>query len=374
MVVVLRTRIARLVIVLAAGLLPRFVEEFVAVAAVVEKVARRQVHVIAPAPRIAVIDPHRLYGRDAVHRPDQEASYAASAAAAHSAAFGRAAPGIDHTENILEGEVLLVQVVGQSDDGDAAVPLENIHVASGRIVGRIAVSGIELTELSATLPFGGDDVQRLVALAVVESRELRLIAQLVEYLHALDHFGRQVLDRGAHVVAEKLLAVHKDLLDLFALRLHRTVGGDHDTRHLGQQALGIGIHGHLEGRGVVHHRIALLRSAHGGSFQHHGIDPVVGKPQSDLTEFHLRRIHLHPLLQFGVTEKRHPHGVFAVGHRADCEPTVHPAHRVFRQTAADCEHLHDRSRQRFAVGRIHDRSRNAPRGGGIRLYRPQQRP
>ena len=256
-VVILRTGSARLVVVLAARVLPRLVHEFVPVLAVVEEIACRHLHVVTPAPRIAVIDAYGLNGRYTVHRTDKETAHASSPAA-HSAAAGRTAARIDHTENILEREILLIQVVGKTDDGDTAVTLENVHVAARSIILRITVCGIEFTELPAALALRSDDIQRLVALTVVESGELRLVAQFVEYLDVLHYFGRKILYRRTHVITEKLLAVHEHLLNLFALCLHRTVRGNHDTRHLCQQALCIGIRSHLERRRVVHHRIAFL--------------------------------------------------------------------------------------------------------------------
>ena len=50
----------------------------------------------------------------------------------------------------------------------------------------VAVAGIDLTEYALTHTCAGDQIQRLVAVAIVATRELGLIAELVEDLDRLD--------------------------------------------------------------------------------------------------------------------------------------------------------------------------------------------
>jgi hypothetical protein len=69
----------------------------------------------------------------------------------------------------------------------------------------------------------GDDVESLVTLAVVHARELGLVAQLVEYLDAIDSLGWQRLDSGAYILAKELLAIDKNLLDSLTLSLYRAI-------------------------------------------------------------------------------------------------------------------------------------------------------
>ena len=82
----------------------------------------------------------------------------------------------------------------------------------------------------------GDDVERLITLAVVHAREFGGIAQFVVDLNAVDGLCRQRLDGRRHVLAEEFLAVDEDLFDRLALCLDRTVAHG-DARHLLQQAL-----------------------------------------------------------------------------------------------------------------------------------------
>ena len=103
----------------------------------------------------------------------------------------------------------------------------------------------------------GNDVDGLVALAVIHTGEFSLVAQLVIHLDLVDRLGGQRLYGRGDILAEKLLAVDENLLNGFALGLQRTVG-DGYARHLLQQGLDIGIVGHLEGSGIVANRITLL--------------------------------------------------------------------------------------------------------------------
>ena len=116
-----------------------------------------------------------------------------------------------------------------------------------------------------------DDVDGLVSLAVIHTRELGIVAQLVVYLDALHGLRRQRLDCRRYILAEELLAVDEDLLDLLALSLDRAVG-DGYARHLLQQSLHIGVGRNLEGIGIIAHRIALLRGAYGLDLLNDGLD------------------------------------------------------------------------------------------------------
>ena len=103
-----------------------------------------------------------------------------------------------------------------------------------------------------------DDVYGLVSLAIVHTRELGIVRQFVEYLDAIYGLRWQRVKRRRDILAEELLTVDEDLLHLLALSLHRAVRYGY-TWHLLQQALDVGIGGHLKCCRVVCYRIAILR-------------------------------------------------------------------------------------------------------------------
>ena len=337
----------------------------VAVGVVVEEVAGRHLHTVALAPRIAEVKAHRLDRRDTVQRTHHVTADAAATAHPHAAASGRIAARIDNAQNILEGEILLVDVVGHADQRQPRIAAEQVDIAARRIVLRITVGSIEFAEDTPPLADVGDDVDRLVALAVVQPREFGLVAELVEDLHVLDHLGRQVLDGRANVVAEELLAVHEDLLDLLALGLNRAVGPDHHAGHLGQQGLGVGIGGYLEGRRIVHHRIALLRGTHGRNLQHHRFDGGGLDLEFQGAQIDARPVDGHRLHQLLVAEEGELHLVAAVGQVVQRKAAVDVGHLLPRRIqSAEAVHLDHRPDDRFARVAVHQHTRHPSRRSG----------
>lgn len=136
-----------------------------------------------------------------------------------------------------------VHVVGREAQGGLRLLAEEVQVAVRRAVmlrvvvrARLeSVLGVHLAEYGGFHLVVGDDVDRLVAVAVVDARKFGLIAQFVEHLHRLHRLGGQGLDGRGHVVAEKLAAVDEDLLHRLALRLD-AAAVHRDAGHLGQQA------------------------------------------------------------------------------------------------------------------------------------------
>ena len=169
------------------------------------------------------------------------------------------------SQNILEREVLLVDIIEKSKQRNAMITLKNIDIATrqifmvvdGILVIIVTVTGIELTELSLTHMFVGYDVQSLVSLAVVHTRELGLIAQFVIDFDTIDRLCGQRLDSSRYVLAEELLTIDKDLLDCLALSFNLTIV-DVDTGHLLQQTLDVRVVRHLERTRIIAHRVALL--------------------------------------------------------------------------------------------------------------------
>lgn len=187
----------------------------------VEEVAALESHLIPAAPGIRIIDAHCIYRSHAVLVTNHILSHATAETTA-------SASGITgNTQNILERKVLLIDVVKKTDQRQTAGAAEKIDVAADHIlvfgfgfrIGIVTVPGICLTEYALTHIFACDDVDRLIAFAVVHTRKLGLVAQLVVNLDPFDRFGRQRLDRRCHVLAEKLLAIDEYFLDRFALRL-----------------------------------------------------------------------------------------------------------------------------------------------------------
>jgi len=290
---VLHLRLRRL----AVGL-PR--EEALEVAAVdvglrvvvrlVEEVAAREGEFLAPL--VDVVQADAVAGRDSVHiadheipgrgasrRPGAPASAATVASASAAPATSGGSRG-DHPGQILLREVQLVDVVRQAEDRDATLVVEDIDVAVGpvAIVGAVACG--DLAEGPGAESGLGDDVDGLDLLAVVEARELGLLALLVEDLDAGDDIRRKVLQRQVDIAVEKLPAVDQHLLHLLALRLDRAALDD-DARHLGQQLLGRASLQHLERFGIVDQAVAPLYGACGAGRDLDGIHRLDIRPHAD---------------------------------------------------------------------------------------------
>ena len=291
---------------------------------IVEEVAALDRHLVAFAPRVGVV---HAEGVDRGHAALRTHHVLAHAAAATASAARDA-------QNILEREVLLVDVVEQADQRDAGVAREDVGVTAGQVLepilggrlGVVAESGIELSELP--LPHAGfrDDVERLVSLAVVHAREFGRIGELVIDLHPVDGLGRQRLDRRGDILAEELLAVDEDLLDLLALRLDHAVRHG-DAGHLFQQSLHVGVVRHLERPGVVAHRIALLRRPHGLHLLDHRLD-LHARFEAQRAEIQTRGRQPERRVEVIVPDERYRQGIFPVGERGDRRGTLVPRRKA----------------------------------------------
>ena len=138
-------------------------------------------------------------------------------------------------------------------------------------LGLVAVTCIYLTEYTLTHILVSDDIDSLVALAIVHARELGVIAELVEYLYALYRLCGKRVKRRRYVLAEELLTIDKNLLYGLTLCLYLTICNG-DTRHLLEQALHVSIVCHLESIGIVSYRITLLRCADSLHGLHYGLN------------------------------------------------------------------------------------------------------
>ena len=209
------------------------------------------------------------------------------------------------------------------------------------------VEGIHLTEDGGLHLVVGDDIDGLVAVAVVDAREFGLVAQLVEHLNRLHGLGRYGLYGRSHIVAEELAAVDKDLLHGLALNLDRPAVNLY-ARHLREQLVGVGVRHDLIRRGVVDDCVAVDGGAYGLRGDVHRLDTrriLLHGPCRHVEG--LARLDLH-LLRYGlVAEERRRkailtrgealeligaaygrRGIFAVGgvaHRHDLDDGAHDA-------------------------------------------------
>ncbi len=108
----------------------------------------------------------------------------------------------------------------------------------------------------------GDDIQRLLRVAVVETRKTALFALLVKYLDPVDGIGGQVFEHRVGVGAEEWLAIYEHLLHLLALRLGFARGIDRDARHLANEVAGRGVGVSFEGFRVEAGGVAALHGLH----------------------------------------------------------------------------------------------------------------
>ncbi len=285
---------------------------------VIEKITTLERHLIALAPRIGIVDTQRIDAGHAILRPHHILTHAATTTAARAAR---------HAENVFEREILLVHIVEKPDDRYAAIAVENIHVATSDVfelilgfgVGIVTQPGIDLAELPLTHVFMGHDIDRLIAFAIVHAREFGGIAQLVVHLDAVDRLRRQRLDGRSDILAEELLAVDKNLLDLLALGLDRAVG-DRDAGHLLQKALHIGIGHDLECPGIVTYRIALLRGTQRLDLLDHGLYLHAGL-QPDVADILPRSRDRKRRIIIIIPQERNGQGILAIRKRRNRDRT-----------------------------------------------------
>ena len=337
----------------------------------VEEITGLQRHLVLPAglsPTVGVVDAERVDRRHTALRPHHQRPHAAAAARTSR-----------HAQNVLERKILLVDVVEQPDHRHAARPMEQIDVAAHVVLvvrrcsfcfGLVAVTGIELAELALTHVGFRDDIDRLVPLAVVHTRKFGRIAQLVVDLDLVDRLCGQRLDRRSYVLAEELLAVDEDLLHGLALCLDLAVGNG-DAGHLLEQPFDIGVGRHLEGSGIVAHRIALLRRTHRLHLLDHGLDLGRRRRQLERAErlFGGRQFQL--LFKRFVAQKRNGNLVGTVGNRRLDAPLVPRREVTFLRRRIRRRKLHDGTRHALARRGVDHGRRHAARLG-INFHRGEQ--
>ena len=264
----------------------------VPVAGAVEEVAGRDFALAAPG--VAVVDADGLHGREAVERLDHEVLVRA--------ANVRLLRG---PQQILEGEVLAAQVVGQSYDGEAPLVVEEVDVSAADVFVPEAVAAEELAEGAVPLVRPGDDVEGHWAVARVDAGHFRHVAAGAEDVDTLDDVGGDVAD-GRQVVAEELPSVHVDPLDGAPLRLDPLLR-DLQAGHLRQQRLGVRSEGHAVGVGPVGEGVAPHRTA-----QRLRLDPDLGDLLGPGAE--RQRVEHQP------SERRQLHPQRVVAQRVDAQP------------------------------------------------------
>ena len=179
----------------------------------------------------------------------------------------------------------------------------------------IAIACIYLTEDTLTHIRVCHDVDSLVALAIVHTRKLGIVRELIEYLDTVYSLRRERVKRRRDILAEELLTVDKDLLYLLALSLNRAVG-DGNTRHLLQETLDIGVSSNLEGSSIIGQRIAILRGTHSLHLLDNGLDSHARR------ELHNTKVscalNRNILTERCVADKGNGHCVLAISHRSEC--------------------------------------------------------
>jgi hypothetical protein len=86
----------------------------------------------------------------------------------------------------LAGEVLLVDVIKQSQDGQSLVTFEHVEASSCRISVIGTIPGICSAERTVFAVFAQDNIYCLGIGTVVESRQTALIRALIENFYSLD--------------------------------------------------------------------------------------------------------------------------------------------------------------------------------------------
>ena len=213
--------------------------------------------------------------------------------------------------------------------------------------GLVAVTGIELAELALTHVGLRDDIDRLVPLAVVHTRKFGRIAQLVVDLDLIDLLCGQRLDRRSYVL------------------------GNGDAGHLLEQPFDIGVGRHLEGSGIVAHRVALLRRTHRLHLLDHGLDLGRRRRQLERAErlFGGRQFQL--LFKRFVAQKRNGNLVGTVGNRRLDAPLVPRREVTFLRRRIRRRKLHDGTRHALARRGVDHGRRHAARLG-INFHRGEQ--
>ncbi len=294
------------------------------VVGLVEDVAARQAERSAHQP-VRVVDADGIGRVDAflvgheqrahVRRPAAAPRSAAAFAACGRASTCAASPATasrcrtDDAEQILGGEVLPVHVVRQRDDRDSAVAVQSAQVAAREVLASGSAARIGAPELAVLHARARDDVDCLLGVPVVESREARRLAGPVENLHLLNDIGRKRTERALHVRSEELAAVDEHALDRLALGRDRPVFDRH-AGQLGQQVLGAGVRVDGEGVGVERRRIAphLDAPPRGGDLDlthNGGVERQPERPQRE------RPGDRHVALECEVTDERDAHPVDA---------------------------------------------------------------
>ena len=259
---------------------------------VVEEERALELNVVAATPLVGVVRTDGVHECDTALRAYHIGTYAAAHTTTATTLLCTT-----HAQNILEREVLLVYVVEQTNQRHSSIALEEVYISSHDPlvtlcdvvcvvflpVRLVTHTCVHLTKLPLTHILLGDDVDGLETLTIVHTRELGIVAQLVEYLDTIYRLCRQRLDSGVYILTKELLAIYEDLLDGLTLRLDRSVG-DGDTRHLLQETLHIGIVRHLECSCAVAKCVAILRCTHRLGGLDHLLDTLCSLLDVDLAE------------------------------------------------------------------------------------------
>ncbi len=318
----------------------------------------------------------------AAHGHHDGALAAATATAAHAHPTATAARGgREGPEDVVDGEVLLADVVEQAEHGEPVDPLEGVEggAAEKAVVGPVAA--VDAPELPVAVVRLRHEVHRLLPVAVVEAGQARLVALPVGDLDALDGFGGQVAEGRCGVVAEKLLAVYRHAADGFALRLDLSVL-DRDAGHLAHEVFGGGIAVHREGVGAVFERVAAHLHAHLLRFHEQLVEAERVFPHHQRPHVDPCRRHRHRLGDEPVADKAGPEAVRARrrhGH-AEAAGGVGDGAEALRRVAHGRQDDVHAGHRRAVVGAVEDGAGDARRtrgrlgvGGGEQQQAAKQR-
>ena len=216
-----------------------------------------------------------------------------------------------------EGSALIAPVAGVVGKGRPRV-LEDIVAASDRDIAYQAVHHALLDS----------EVYDRFLVAVVDSRELRLLGLLADDLHLVDHLGRDVLGGKLGIVEEEGLPVNCDFRDALTVVSDGTVLGHLDARKLLQKVSQDIVvrrleRGRIELDSVLLYYYGVAGRSHGRSIEH-----LLVKFHLDGAEVKVA-LHLYLLGEWLVTKQLGLEGVFARGHLLDGHRSFGAAQGVF---------------------------------------------
>ena len=253
------------------------------------------------------------------------------------------------TRNVIQRKTLVIHIVARGQYGPPLVGIENIGRHTGRVAVVGTVTGISLPENTVAHPVLGHDINGLDAFAVVETRELRLVALVVKDLNTGNHVGRKRLQRHGRVVGKKLFPVHINLPQRLTMHLDRTVVIGRHPRHLLEQVLARGIGVGLESRRIVLQRIPLNHrhrclGRHRYRLGHLRLRRQTNRPQV----YGLLRLAHYPVVVL-ITDKRNGQvGVLLTAHHLEIPVEIRQA-RPLGRIRLRCVDNHISPRNGFSV-------------------------